>query len=168
MLKSQEFVAKMLECDPNQLTLVAVTLQNEGSKGSQPKMSSFAYYMVDKDIEGLVGGRFYVCDLFTPASIQKRTEHQAAKAIWRCENQRFNPDYPEVAPPKEEMWLAPRAAEEMGISLTSALINYEVIIGTPGHYNGADHQQGDRIVTSYIKGMDHDIIMKNASHIRFR
>lgn len=165
MLKSQKFVADMLGCSPSEITLIAVTQHNQAPDGYRPAMSPTAYFKIDG---ANAESKFVSCHLFNPASIRTETTDSIAQALWKSENQRFNPDYPEVSPPLDEIWLAPQAIEKMGISLTSSLTNYEVLVGIPGRYNGIDREKGDHVVTSYIAGGDHDILMKNASHIRFR
>lgn len=166
MLKSQQFVADMLECDPAQVTLIAVTQQNEAPKGYEPKMWPTAYFKIDNaDSES----KYVSCHLTDPGSLRTETTDSAAHALWKSENQRFNPDFPSVSPPLEELWLSPQAAEKMGISLTSPSFAYEIILGVDGHYNGFDMKAGERLLTCYQNpnSPDHDVLMKNCSHLRF-
>lgn len=170
MLKSQIFAAEMMECDPAQMTLVAVTLQNEAPKGCHPKIWPTGYFKIDGvNQKGDPTTEYVSCHLFSPGSVNTQTESSTAQAIWKCENQRFNPDYPDVIPPKEECWLVPQAVEKLGISLASPMFTYEIMVGVPGHYNGVDQKAGDRLLTNHLYGEpDHEALIKNCSHIRFR
>jgi len=168
MLNSQIFAARILECDPEQLTLVAVTHQNEAPVGYNPKMWSSAVFECNGIFDRFGDSVPCVsCHLTSPACLNELSIEEADLSFRKSENQRYNPNYPEIRPFIVESWFSVQASEELGISLTSPFFVYDVIVGNPGHYKGAYRESGERLLTSQAHMDDHDVLMKNISHLRF-
>mgnify|MGYP001773679244 CR=1 FL=1 len=167
-MTTEDYLAKRLGIDANDLSLIAVIQKNQAKPNEPPKLLTYHLMTSSSVMTDDLGNkaRHILFDPTDTTILTFLSEAMAQSLIDESWEQQHNPRYPNVTPDLSEHWLSlSHFSQSSEYSIMNPYAHYEVLIQECIDYKGREHGPGTIIGTS-LEDPHFGALLGSASHIR--